>query len=253
MRYLFEISYLGTNYSGWQSQLNATGIQEVVEKCLSTVLRQKLAIVASGRTDAGVHCVQQFFHADIEKSIDREKLIVQMNSFLPPDIAIRSISQIRPDISARYDATERAYEYIITRKKDPLRNGRAFYYFKETDVKTMNKAAALLVGTHDFEAFSKVKTDVNHFICTIKEAEWNQKGDLLVFNIAANRFLRGMVRAIVGTLLDTGTGKISLKEFQEILKGKDRKKAGMNVPSEGLYLIRVKYPKSIYLDGERKG
>jgi len=248
MRFLFEISYLGTNYSGWQSQLNATGIQEVVEKCLSTVLRQKLTIVGSGRTDAGVHCAQQFFHVDIEKSFDREKLVVQMNSFLPPDIAIRSISQIKPDVSARYDATERAYEYIITRKKDPLRIDRAFYYFKEVDMKTMNKAAALLVGAHDFEAFSKVKTDVNHFICTIKEAEWNQKGDLLVFSIAANRFLRGMVRAIVGTLLDTGTGKISLKEFQEILKSKDRKKAGMNVPAEGLYLVKVKYPRGIYVN-----
>lgn len=248
MRFLFEISYLGSNYSGWQSQLNATGVQEIVEKCLGTILRQKLTITGSGRTDAGVHCTQQFFHADIDKAFSRDKLIVQMNSFLPNDIAIRSISQIKPDISARYDAVERAYEYIITRKKDPLRTGRAFYYFKETDVKTMNKAAALLVGTHDFQAFSKVKTDVNHFICTIKEAEWNQKGDLLVFNIAANRFLRGMVRAIVGTLLDTGTGKISMKEFQEILKSKDRKKAGMNVPAEGLYLVKVKYPKSIYID-----
>jgi len=246
MRFLFEISYLGTNYSGWQSQLNATGIQEIVETCLSTILRQNLKIVGSGRTDAGVHCTQQFFHVDIDKSFESDKLIVQMNSFLPADIAIRNISQIKPDISARYDATERAYEYIITRKKDPLRTGRAFYYFKDTDIKTMNKAAALLVGTHDFQAFSKVKTDVNHFICTIKEAGWNQKGDLLVFNIAANRFLRGMVRAIVGTLLDTGTGKISIKEFQEILKGRDRKKAGMNVPPEGLYLIRVKYPKNIY-------
>lgn len=253
MRFLFQISYLGTNYSGWQSQLNATGIQEVVEKCLGTILRQKLSIVGSGRTDAGVHCSQQFFHVDIEKPFDGEKLIIQMNSFLPADIAIHSIAAIKPDVSARYEATERAYEYIITRKKDPLRTGRAFYFFKEVDIKTMNKAAALLVGTHDFEAFSKVKTDVNHFICTIKEAEWNQKGDLLVFNIAANRFLRGMVRAIVGTLLDTGSGKISLKEFQEILKSRDRKKAGMNVPPEGLFLVKVKYPKTIYLDGERKG
>ena len=248
MRFLFEISYLGTNYSGWQSQLNATGIQEVVEKCLSTVLRQKLTITGSGRTDTGVHCAQQFFHADIDKDFDKEKLITQLNSFLPPDIAIRSISQIKPDASARYDAVERGYEYVITRRKDPLRKDLAFYYFKDLDIKTMNKAAALLVGTHDFEAFSKVKTDVNHFICTIKEAVWNQKGDLLVFNITANRFLRGMVRAVVGTLLDTGTGKISLKAFQEILKSKDRKKAGMNVPAEGLFLMKVKYPKSIFID-----
>lgn len=248
MRFLFEISYLGTAYSGWQSQLNATGIQEIVEKCLSTVLRQKLTIVGSGRTDTGVHCAQQFFHVDIDKSIDREKLIMQMNSFLPDDIAIRTISQIKPDASARYDAVERSYEYIITRRKDPLRKGLAFHYFKEIDIKTMNKAAALLVGTHDFEAFSKVKTDVNHFICTIKEAEWNQKGDLLVFNITANRFLRGMVRAVVGTLLDTGTGKITIKTLQDILKSKDRKKAGMNVPAEGLYLTKVKYPKAIFID-----
>ncbi|HZY78316.1 MAG TPA: tRNA pseudouridine(38-40) synthase TruA [Cyclobacteriaceae bacterium] len=248
MRFLFEISYLGTNYSGWQSQLNATGIQEIVEKCLSTILRQKLTITGSGRTDTGVHCAQQFFHVDIDKSLDRDKLITQLNSFLPADIAIRSISQIKPDASARYDAIERAYEYVITRKKDPLRKGLSFYYFKELDIKTMNKAAALLVGTHDFEAFSKVKTDVNHFICTIKEAGWNQKGDLLVFNITANRFLRGMVRAVVGTLLDTGTGKISLKAFQEILKSKDRKKAGMNVPAEGLFLVKVKYPKGIFID-----
>lgn len=248
MRFLFEISYLGSSYSGWQSQLNATGIQEIVEKCLSTVLRQKVSIVGSGRTDTGVHCIQQFFHADIEKQIDREKLITQMNSFLPADIAIRTISQIRPDASARYDALERSYQYVITRRKDPLRKGLSFHYFKEIDVKTMNKAAALLVGTHDFEAFSKVKTDVNHFICTVREAEWNQKGDLLVFNITANRFLRGMVRAVVGTLLDTGTGKISLKTFQDILKSKDRKKAGMNVPAEGLFLTKVKYPKAIFID-----
>lgn len=248
MRYLFEISYLGTSYSGWQSQLNATGIQQIVEKCLSTIMRQKLAIVGSGRTDTGVHCTQQFFHVDIEKTFDREKLITQLNSFLPPDIAIRTISQIKPGASARYDAVERSYEYIITRKKDPLRKGLSFYYFKDIDVKTMNKAAALLAGTHDFEAFSKVKTDVNHFICTVKEAEWNQKGDLLVFNITANRFLRGMVRAVVGTLLDVGTGKITMKAFQEILKSKDRKKAGMNVPAEGLFLVKVKYPKAIFID-----
>jgi tRNA pseudouridine38-40 synthase len=247
MRFLFSISYLGTSYSGWQSQLNATGVQEIVEKCLSTIIRQKLSIVGSGRTDTGVHCVQQYFHVDIENPFDQEKLIIQMNSFLPADIAIHSISQIKPEASARYDAIERSYEYIITRKKDPLRKGLAFYYFKEVDIKTMNKAASLLVGTHDFEAFSKVKTDVNHFICTVKEAEWNQKGDLLVFTITANRFLRGMVRAVVGTLLDTGTGKITLKTFQEILKSKDRKKAGMNVPAEGLYLMKVKYPKGIFV------
>jgi len=131
--------------------------------------------------------------------------------------------------------------------KDPLKDGLAFYYFKEIDLPTLQRASALLTGKHDFECFSKVKTDVNHFICDIKEAEWNQKGDLLVFTITANRFLRGMVRAIVGTLLDTGTGKISLDDFKSILKSKDRKKAGMNAPPEGLFLMSVKYPKTIFI------
>lgn len=246
MRYLFEISYLGTRYNGWQTQSNAQGIQELVEKALSTILRKPIAIVASGRTDTGVHCAQQFFHADIESQVDDTRLIIQLNSFLPDDVAIRSIQAIRATASARYDAIERTYEYHITRVKDPILTGRAFYYFKKLDVPTMNRAASLLLGTHDFECFSKVKTDVNHFICEVKKAQWNEKGDLLVFTIAANRFLRGMVRAVVGTLLDVGTGKISLNEFQKILKSKDRKKAGMNVPPQGLYLMRVKYPKRIF-------
>lgn len=248
MRYLFEISYLGTRYNGWQTQSNAKGIQELVEKALSTILREPISIVGSGRTDTGVHCAQQFFHADTEKKLDRPKLIIQLNSFLPEDIAIRSIQAIHEKASARYDAIERTYEYHITRIKDPILTGRAFYYFKPADVPTMNRAASLLLGMHDFECFSKVKTDVNHFICEVKKAQWNEKGDLLVFTIAANRFLRGMVRAVVGTLLDVGSGKITVEEFQKILKSKDRKKAGMNVPPEGLFLVRVKYPKRVFID-----
>lgn len=247
MKYFFEISYLGTRYNGWQSQLNATGVQEIVEKAISTVLRTPVEVVASGRTDTGVHCTQQFFHVDVPGPIDKDKLVVQLNSFLPHDIAIRSIRRVRDDASARYDAVERTYEYHITRRKDPLKTGLAWYFFRELDVKKMNKAASMLKGTQDFECFSKVKTDVNHFICTIRLAKWNQKDDFLVFTISANRFLRGMVRAIVGTTIDVGTGKISLKEFKDILKSKDRKKAGMNVPPEGLYLMNVKYPKAVFL------
>jgi tRNA pseudouridine38-40 synthase len=135
----------------------------------------------------------------------------------------------------------------MTRVKDPLQNGLAFYFFKPLDVLTLQRATSLLIGTHDFECFSKVKTDVNHFICEMKRAEWNQKGEQLVFTITANRFLRGMVRAIVGTLLDVGTGKISVEDLKRILTSKDRKKAGMNVPPEGLYLMSVKYPRSIFI------
>jgi tRNA pseudouridine38-40 synthase len=246
MRYLFSISYLGTHYNGWQTQANAKGVQEVVEDALSKILRTKISIVGSGRTDTGVHCSKQFFHADLPEQKDVPKLLQNLNAFLPKDIAIHSIQLIHPDASARYHATQRSYRYIITRKKDPLLVDLAWYFFKSLDVPTMNRAAALLLGTHDFECFSKVKTDVNHFVCTIKKARWQQKGDLLMFEISANRFLRGMVRAIVGTLIDVGSGKISMKDFESILKSKDRKKAGMNVPAEGLYLIDVKYPKTIF-------
>jgi len=247
MRYFFEISYNGKNYHGWQSQLNAIGVQQRVEETMTKILREKIAIVGSGRTDTGVHCKQQFFHVDIQKEFGADDLVLRLNSFLPKDIAIRSIRKVKPEASARYDAFERTYEYHIIRAKDPLREGLAFYYFKEIDVQTLQQASTLLIGKQDFECFSKVKTDVNHFICDIKEAEWNQKGDLLVFTIIANRFLRGMVRAIVGTLIDAGTGKITLEEFKSILKSKDRKKAGMNAPAEGLFLTSVKYPKTIFI------
>lgn len=245
MRYFFEIGYDGSNYHGWQNQANAVGVQSVVEDAISKVFRTKIEIVASGRTDTGVHCVQQFFHADLEKELDEVTWLIKLNSLLPKDIAIRSIQHVTAEAHARYDAYERSYEYKITRVKDPLLVWRAYYFFKPLDVPTMNRAAALLVGEQDFECFSKVKTDVNHFICNLKKARWNQEGDLLVFSIAANRFLRGMVRAIVGTLLDVGSGKMTIEQFEEIIKAKDRKRAGMNVPPEGLYLMSVKYPKSI--------
>ena len=247
MRYFFEISYDGANYNGWQNQSNAVGIQQVVEESLSKLLREKISIVGSGRTDTGVHCAEQFFHADIEKEFDRLELLQRLNSFLPKDIAIRSIAEVKSTAHARYNARERSYEYRITTQKNPLLVGRAYYFFKECDISLMNDAAALLIGKHDFTSFSKVKTDVNHFECTIKKALWTKNGDLMIFTITANRFLRGMVRAIVGTLLDVGTRKISLKDFQAIIKGKDRKKAGMNVPADGLYLMSVKYPKSIFV------
>jgi tRNA pseudouridine38-40 synthase len=247
-RYFFEIAYHGIKYAGWQTQANATGVQEVVEDAFSKLLRIPTKIVGSGRTDTGVHCVQQFFHADIDQAFDRNSFMHRINSFLPRDIAIRSIRQVKPDASARYSAIERMYEYHITRVKDPMLTGLALHYFKPLNVENMNKAAALLRGAHDFEAFSKVKTDVNHFLCTIKAAYWKQSGNRLVFTIRANRFLRGMVRAIVGTLLDVGTGKISVSDFQDIVTSKDRKKAGANVDPHGLYLVQVKYPKSIFID-----
>lgn len=249
MRFFFEIAYHGKNYAGWQSQSNAVGIQTVVEDALSKILRDEIKVVGSGRTDTGVHCVQQYFHADIEKAFEPANLLAKLNSFLPADLAIKSIRAVRSDAHARYAATERTYQYKITLVKNPFMQGMALHLFKPVDIQTMNKASSLLVGVHDFTSFSKVKTDVNHFLCDIKFAAWKKKSDELVFTITANRFLRGMVRAVVGTLLDVGFGKISIQEFQKIIASKDRRKAGANVPPYGLYLMKVKYPKNIFLKG----
>jgi tRNA pseudouridine38-40 synthase len=246
MRYFFEISYHGKSFAGWQSQKNALGIQTIVEDGLSKILRSDIKIVGSGRTDTGVHCEQQFFHTDIESDFDANHLIAKLNSFLPQSIAIKSIRPVKGDAHARYDAVERSYEYRITKVKTPFLEGMALHYFKALDIQTMNKAAALLVGAHDFTSFSKVKTDVNHFLCDIKKASWKEEGGLLIFSVTANRFLRGMVRAIVGTLLDVGTGKISMRDFKEVINSKDRKKAGANVAPYGLFLTKVKYPPSIF-------
>jgi tRNA pseudouridine38-40 synthase len=248
MRYFFEISYNGSAYSGWQSQHNATGIQTVVEDALSKMLREKIEIVASGRTDTGVHCEQQFFHADIQTDFTSAELLFRLNAFLPKDIVIHSIFPVKPQAHARYDAVSRSYTYRIVRNKNPFSHHLAWYFFRDLDVQTMNRAAALLLGNHDFQCFSKVNTDVNHFLCTIEKAEWQEIGGRLEFSITANRFLRGMVRAIVGTLLDVGMQRTTFEEFRAILESKDRKEAGANVPAHGLYLVKVSYPESIYLD-----
>lgn len=214
---------------------------------MSKIFRTPVAIVGSGRTDAGVHCEQQFFHADLSESFDPAAIQQRLNSFLPRDIAIRSIRAVKPQANARYDALERTYRYQITRVKNPFLDGLSLHYFKMLEIGNMNRAASLLVGEHDFQSFSKVKTDVNHFICDIQRAGWTEEGDRVTFRISANRFLRGMVRAIVGTLLDVGTGKISHEEFISILKSRDRRNAGANAPAHALFLESVKYPEQIFV------
>jgi len=248
MRYFFEIAYNGAPYNGWQSQNNATGVQAVLERVLSTAFREPIEVVGSGRTDTGVHCEQQFFHADISRPFSPQDMMHKLNAFLPKDIAIGSIRPVRSDAHARYSALSRTYQYRITRRKNPFLEGLALYFFKPVDIQTLNTAASLLLGKQDFESFSKVNTDVNHFLCDITRAEWQEKGDLLEFTITANRFLRGMVRATVGTLLDVGTGRISLDDLRAILLSRDRRKAGANVPPQGLYLVRVEYPEDVFIN-----
>ncbi|MEM9857570.1 MAG: tRNA pseudouridine(38-40) synthase TruA [Bacteroidota bacterium] len=246
-RYFFEISYDGTEYHGWQRQENAISVQEVVEEALSTVLKTKMSVVGSGRTDTGVHCEQQFFHLDIDESVDTSGLLYRLNSFLPKDISIGSIQQVQEDGHSRFSAISRSYEYRINLRKSPFYKLYSYYYRKSPDLDSMNAAAHLLIGEHDFKAFSKVKTEVNNFKCHISHAKWNSSPEKLWFNISANRFLRGMVRAIVGTLLQVGEGNLSLTDFQKVIESKDRRKASAAAPAHGLFLTKVVYPKTIFL------
>ncbi len=247
-RYFFEVAYKGTNYHGWQLQNNATTVQEVINNCLSKLLGQSVNITGSGRTDKGVHCAQQYFHLDSNQELNRRSLQYKLNAFLPEDVSIQSILRVNKEAHARFDASLRAYQYKISTRKDPFIKGLAYYYDKKLDVRAMNEACKMLLGTQDFESFSKVKTEVNNFMCTLYKAEWVEDGAFLLFNVEANRFLRGMVRCMVGTLLEVGLGRRDLDNIQEVLGNKDRKLAGRAVPAEGLYLCQVQYPESIFLE-----
>jgi len=245
MRYFLDISYDGTDYHGWQIQQNATSVQQTLNEALSTILRQDITTVGSGRTDSGVHAIQQIVHFDHELALDK-KLVQGLNSLLPSAIAINEIRLVKKDISARFDAISRSYEYRIHRSKNPFLKNRSYCFSKKLDLKLMNEACEKLKIWRDFECFSKVHTQVSHFECQLTEAVWNEDNEALIFNVNANRFLRGMVRAIVGTMLDLGENKITLKAFEAILKSKDRKQAGKSAPAHGLYLKAIEYPGNIY-------
>ena len=247
MKYFFEISYNGANYHGWQIQKNATSVQEVLTDGLTTFFKQKISIVGSGRTDAGVHARQQFFNVNIDVDFDIESTIFKLNSFLPREISINAIRAVRSDVSARFNASSRSYEYHMHTFKKPFLDGLSYYFWNKINVDRMNEAAAILLTKTNFQAFSKVKTETSTFLCDITAAKWIQEEYLLVFHISANRFLRGMVRTVVGTLLDVGLGKTTLKEFEEIIESKDRRNAGRSVPACGLYLSKVEYPAAVFL------
>ena len=247
MRLFFEVAYKGTDFHGWQTQKNGITVQGTIEHGLSTIMRTPVSIVGSGRTDAGVHCKQQYFHADLPDEISLKHLQHKMNSFLPKSITIRSVKKVKEDAHARFDAIRRGYEYIILTEKNPFEQETALYYNKELDIETMNKASSLLLGKHNFESFSKVKTEVNTFFCTIEKAEWKRTDNTITFCIFADRFLRGMVRSIVGTLLDVGEHKINVDDLESIIESQDRRKAGKSVAASGLFLVNVEYPKEIFL------
>ena len=248
MRFFFEIAYDGTAYHGWQLQNNALTVQQVINEAMEQVTGQPIETLGSGRTDTGVHAMQQYFHWETEQIIDTHLLKYQLNAVLPPDIAIHSIRKVHDNAHARYDAISRSYLYKITRHKDPFRFNRAYFYYKDLDLEAMRNAARLFLGKQNFKSFSKTRTNVNNFICSILQIEWRETGDTLAFYIKANRFLRGMVRAIVGTLLLVGEQKLDEAGLKEILESQDRRKAGSAIPACGLYLYQVEYPEEIFID-----
>lgn len=246
MRYFIEFSYFGKHYHGWQKQPNAITVQQVLEDAMSKLLKSDVSLMGAGRTDAGVHAKQMFAHFDTERIEDVNDLAYRLNALLEDAIAIQKILEVGSTAHARFDATDRTYEYWITQVKNPFLNEVAHYVRQQLDMVKMNEAAALLVQYEDFECFSKSNTDVKTFRCHVKKAIWENKNGLLIFTITADRFLRNMVRAIVGTLLEVGQGKIEVDDVKTILKSRDRGQAGPSMPAKGLYLTEIIYPSSIF-------
>jgi tRNA pseudouridine38-40 synthase len=241
LRYFIELSYNGKNYHGWQIQPDAISVQEKINNALSTVYQKDIQIVGAGRTDTGVHASQMFAHFDIDKLID-DNLEFKLNSILPNDIFIKAIFLVDDEKHARFDALSRSYEYKIWLGRNPFLLDFSWQiHSQKPNVTLMNEAAKLLLDYEDFESFSKVKTNVHTFNCNVTEAFWVQKDNQLTFHISANRFLRNMVRAIVGTLLDVGLDKISISDFKNIIESKNRSNAGLSVPAKGLFLTQIKY------------
>jgi tRNA pseudouridine38-40 synthase len=246
MRYFIYLSYNGKNYCGWQAQHNGKSIQGELQKALSTILKFDINVVGAGRTDAGVHAKLMAAHFDYDDNIDFKIFIRHLNGFLPKDIAIHKILRVKDDAHARFDAVKRTYEYHINQTKNPFYNGLAYNFYRDLDFEKMNLAAEYLLGYQDFTSFSKLHTEVKTNYCTVFRAEWQQRGDIWVFTIQANRFLRNMVRAVVGTLLLVGENKISTGVFRQIIEQKERSKAGASVAAEGLYLVDVEYNSEIF-------
>jgi len=245
MRYFIQLQYKGTDYHGWQKQPNATTVQECLEKALSTYLRTNISITGSGRTDSGVHAHIQVAHFDYTPNLDERETVYRLNALLPHDIVVNRLYAVSEDAHARFSPEARAYQYFLSDKRTPFREGLYYYFSKKLDFEVMNQAAKLLYRFRDFESFSKVHTDVHTFHCNITEAYWREENETAIFYIKADRFLRGMVRTIVGTLIDVGLHKIDCHDFENIILQKNRKKAGRAVPAEGLFLWEVNYPPEV--------
>lgn len=249
-RFFIHLAYKGSLYAGWQIQPNAVTVQEIIEKALSMLAAHKAGVVGCGRTDTGVHATDFYCHFDSEivlSAADCEQLVYKLNRYLPNDIVILNIQPVAPEAHARFSALWREYEYRIILQKDPFLYQDSYLVHGSFQVELMNECAQLLIGTRDFECFSKVNTQVNNFVCKVYAAEFLTDKHILTFTIRADRFLRNMVRAIVGTLLDVGRGKLSKDEFRAVLDSHNRCMAGYSVPACGLRLTKVCYPDELFI------
>lgn len=241
LRYFIELSYNGKNYHGWQIQPDVVSVQEKLNKAVSTITQQKIEVVGAGRTDTGVHASQMFAHFDVDEKIKGD-IPHKLNSVLPSEIVVYQVFLVDDDKHARFDAISRSYEYKIWLGRNPFLLDFSWQIHSQNlNLELMNEAAKLLTEYTDFQTFSKVKTDVYTYNCDVTEAVWKQDGNELTFYITANRFLRNMVRAIVGTLVDVGLQKITIEDFRKIIESKNRSKAGLSVPAKGLFLTNIKY------------
>jgi tRNA pseudouridine38-40 synthase len=239
MRYLFEVSYKGTNYAGFQVQDNAITIQWQLERVLSTFYKKEITLTGSSRTDAGVHALQNFFHSDLAELDFDPKQVYNLNAMLPPDIVLKSMRPIPEDLHCRFHATHRLYQYHLYQCKNPFLNDRAWYFPYPLDLDKLNEAATLLMQYNDFTSFSKRNTQTKTMLCNIQQSHWVQQGEEYIYTVKANRFLRGMVRGLVGTMLQYGRGKITLQEFIGIIEAKDCTMADFTTPAHGLFLMEV--------------
>jgi tRNA pseudouridine38-40 synthase len=245
LRYFIEFSYNGKAYHGWQNQPNAISVQQVLEEALSKMLRTKIVVMGAGRTDAGVHASQMFAHFEVTEEFDIDAIIFKLNCYLPKDIAIHQIYEVHQKAHARFNALSRTYHYRISNKKNVFNSDFAYHVYFSLDVEKMNEACDIILQYKDFQCFSKSNTDVKTYHCDIKEAYWKIENDEFIFTITADRFLRNMVRAIVGTLIEIGLGKMEVDKLHDIIKSKDRSEAGFSVPAQGLFLTEIVYPDNL--------
>lgn len=246
-RYFIQLAYNGTDFHGWQRQENANSVQQEIEDKLSVLFQNKIEILGCGRTDTGVHASEYFAHVDFDKEINESELTYKLNCMLPKSIAIHKILKVIPEAHARFDAVARSYEYYISKVKDPFKTDLVYEFKNELNVDAMNSCCNYLLTVSDFKSFCKIGSDVKTTNCDVRIAKWVENEKNYIFYITADRFLRNMVRAIVGTLLDVGLGKISENDFKQIVSEKNRNVAGSSAPASGLFLSKVEYPKSIYL------